>query len=106
MKQQTLYKYTFNDGTVYTSVLPKDIFIDRLARLDTLRVLTECYLGEASYGDSICRKAINAYNKYDNFTGIIRLSFGEKDWLAYLLESDMLDDNERDIIEFYSGTHW
>ena len=101
MKQQTLYKYTFQDGTTYTSTLSKDTFMQRLRRLDTLRVLTEGYIGTRDYGETICKKAIAAYNKTDHFTGIIRLSFGEKDWLGYLLESDMIDDEDEAVINFY-----
>lgn len=95
-----MFKYTFSNGEVVTSRLPKDELIKRMKRLDTLRVLTEQH--ECAEGRSICRKALQAYNKLDDFTGIIRLTFLEKDWLAYMLEDDRyLDDDDREAIRFY-----
>lgn len=97
----TLYKYTFKDGTTYTSKLNRDEFIKRLNRLDTLRVLVEQH--ECDEGQSIYKKSIKAYNKFDNFTGIIRLTFTEKDWLGYKLESDFIDDEDVECIKYYIG---
>lgn len=94
-----MYKYTFSNGDVMTSKLPKDELMKRLKRLDRLRVLTEGY--EEGEGVTVCRKARNAYNKLTDFTGIIRLNTLEKDWLSYLLESDMLTDEDRETIKWY-----
>lgn len=95
----TLHQYRFSDGTLVTSYLPADELSRRMNRLDTLRVLTEQH--EDPHSKSICRKALAAYNKLDNFTGIIRLTFAEKDWLGYMLESDMLDSEAKECIRFY-----
>lgn len=92
-------KYTFKNGDIVYSNLNKEELIKRTKRLDVLRVLTEGF--EEGYGVSICNKARKAYNKVNNFTGIIRLSFSEKDWLGYLLESDMLSDEDREVIQYY-----
>jgi len=94
-----MYKYTFTNGDVITSSLSKDELLRRMNRLDTLRVLTEGY--DEGEGASICRKAWRAYNKTDNFTGIIRLTFNEKDFLGYMLESDMLTDEDRECLNWY-----
>lgn len=91
-------KYEFNDGHVYTSKLGKDELLKRMNRLDILRVLTEGY--EYGTGREICKKAIRAYNKEENFTGIIRLNLIEKDFLSYCLESDMTE-KEIETIKFY-----
>ena len=96
-----MFKYTFSNGDVVTSSLRKDELLKRMRRLDTLRVLTEQF--DCKEGRSICRKALQAYNKVNNFTGIIRLTFSEKDWLGYLLDSDMLDAEDRECIKFYTG---
>jgi hypothetical protein len=92
-------RYTFKDGTKVTSRLDSKEVIKRMNRLDTLRVLTEGYTdGE---GASICKKAWRAYNKLNDFTGIIRLNNLEKDFLGYMLESDMLDNEDREVINYY-----
>lgn len=92
-------EYTFSDGTIMTSKLPADEFIKRLRRLDTLRVLTEdC---ECPEGRSICEKARRAYNKMTDFTGIIRLTFSEKEWLGYMLESNNRTSEDIQVIKFY-----
>ena len=70
----------------------------RYERLDTLRVVTEGY--NSSEGLSICRKASKAEDM-EHFTGIIRLTFQEKDFLGYILEDEFLTDYERGVIEFY-----
>ena len=70
--------------------------MDRLNRLITI---TEPY--KDGPGQRICQKALRAYNKSDNFTGIVRLTFSEKDWLSYLLENDMLPKKDIDVINYY-----
>ncbi len=83
-----------------TSKLKKDEFLRRLNRLDTLRVMTEqC---ECVAGKSICQKALKAYNKTENFTGIIRLTQFEKEWLWYMTEGTSINEKRRKVIEFYT----
>lgn len=93
-------QYKFKNGDVMTSKLSAEELMKRLRRLDTLRVMTEqC---ECEEGQNISKKALRAYNKMNGFTGIIRLTFLEKDWLSYKLEDDFLDDEEREVIRFYT----
>lgn len=92
-------KYTFKDGTQVTSKLDGKEMLKRMRRLDTLRVLTEGY--EEGEGVNICKKACKAYNKLEGFTGVIRLTFSEKDFLGYMLESNMLDSEGRETINYY-----
>lgn len=92
-------KYTFKNGDVVTSELEAKELIKRMNRLDTLRVMTEQY--ECQEGKSICKKAINAYNKTKGFTGIIRLTSTEKDWLSYQLESSFITEEEIECVKFY-----
>lgn len=94
-----MYKYTFSDGHTTTSNLSRNEIAKRMDHLNTLIVITEQY--EDGPGQRICQKALNAYNKSDNFTGIIRLTFAEKDWLSYLLENDMLPKKDIDVINYY-----
>lgn len=91
--------YTFTDGSKVTSRLEGKEVIKRMNRLDTLRVLTEGYT--EGDGASICKKALKAYNKLEGFTGIIRLNNLEKDFLGYMLESDMLDNDDKEVINYY-----
>ena len=93
------YKYTFKNGNVKTSDLEKIELVKRMRRLDVLRVMTECH--DEGCGKSICNKALSAYDKSENFTGIIRLTVQEKDWLSYKLESDMLDEEDIEVVKFY-----
>mgnify|MGYP007121874924 CR=1 FL=1 len=93
-------KYTFANGDVMTSELSADELMKRLRRLDTLRVMTEQH--ECKEGRNICKKALNAYNKMNGFTGIIKLTFLEKDWLVYMLENGCITDEEIKVIEFYT----
>ena len=95
------YIYTFKDGHKCTSNLEKAELIKRMNRLDTLRVLTEGF--EDGEGRNICDKALRAYNKTENFTGIIRLSLLEKDFLGYMLDSDMNSEEDIEVIKFYMG---
>lgn len=92
-------RYTFSDGHTITSNLSAEEVMRRMNRLDVLRVITEGY--ESGPGYSIYRKALRAYNKTDNFTGVIHLTFAEKDWLSYLLENDMLRQEDIDTINYY-----
>ena len=94
-----MWKYTFKNGDVVTSELSTEELVKRMRRLDVLRVLTEQH--EEGEGRSICAKAWKAYNKTKGFTGIIRLTTLEKDWLSYKLESDMLDEEDIECIKFY-----
>ena len=93
------YTYIFADGHKITSKLNAQEVIKRMRRLDVLRVLTEQH--ECKEGQNICAKALNAYNKQDNFTGIIRLTTTEKDWLAYMLECGFLNTEDIECIRFY-----
>lgn len=92
-------RYTFNDGHQITSNLTIKEILKRMNRLDTLRVLTEGFTeGE---GRKICEKALKAYNKTENFTGIIRLTTLEKDFLGYMLESEFNTNEDIETINFY-----
>lgn len=91
--------FRFSNGDVVTTHLSQKLCLERMNRLDTLRVLTEQH--DCPEGRSITNKALRAYNKLDGFTGIIRLTNLEKDWLGYMLESDILDDEDRECINYY-----
>lgn len=92
-------RYTFTNGYQITSNLTANEVLERMNRLDWLRVLTEGY--EEGEGRSICEKAVKAYNKKDNFTGIIRLTVLEKDFLGYMLENEFNTDKDIEVIRFY-----
>lgn len=94
-------RYTFSDGHTITSKLDSKEVLKRMDRLDWLRVLTEGY--EEGEGKSICDKARKAYDKTDNFTGIIRLSLLEKDFLGYMLESTMNTPKDIEVLQYYLG---
>lgn len=94
-----MYRYTFRDGHTITSKLEKEEMLERMNRLDWLRVLTEGYT--YGVGAGICQKALRAYDKAENFTGIIRLTLEEKDFIGYMLESDMLTDRDIAVLEYY-----
>ena len=97
-----IYKYTFKNGDVVTSQLNKEELIKRTRRLDILRVLTEGY--EEGEGLNICKKALKAYNKVKDFTGIIRLTSTEKDFLNYILEeNEYITEEDKDVLKFYIG---
>ena len=93
-------KYTFSNGDVVRSDLNADELIKRMKRVDLLRVMTEGY--EYGEGLSIYNKALRAYNKVDNFTGIIRLTILEKDFIGYMRERSFLTDEEIEVINFYT----
>lgn len=90
--------YKFTNGDIITSKLEPEELINRMRRLDTLRVLTEGY--ESGEGSNICRKALKAYNNSNNFTGIIHLTSSEKDFLGYLFEG-MMTEEEKEVVTFY-----
>ena len=94
-----VFRYTFSDGHTITSRLERKEVKIRMERLDWLRVLTEGF--SSGEGKSIYKKALTAYNKEDNFTGIIRLSIHEKDFLGYMLEDNMLSVKDMEVINFY-----
>lgn len=99
-----MYKYEVKDkgiksGHIITSKLPLNEIEKRSRRLDLLRVMVEEH--ECKEGRSIYEKALRAYNKTNNFTGIIKLTFNEKEWLSYMLENEFLSDEDRDVIKFY-----
>lgn len=93
-------KYTFKDGTVVTTKLSVKEMVKRMDRLDTLRILTEGFTD--GVGRKICEKSLKAYNKLNGFTGIIRLTQIEKEFLDYMLEDKFLDDEDREVIKFYT----
>lgn len=93
-----MLRYRFTDGFECTSKLDQAELIKRMNRLDHLRVLTEEYTeGE---GKTICEKALRAYHKAENFTGIIHLTIHEKDFLGYLLEGERTKE-DIETIQFY-----
>lgn len=75
----------------------------RYHRLDTLRVLTEGY--EIGEGYSIYQKASRAENQPDEyFTGIIRLTNSEKEFLSYILdENPYLIEYDKEVLRYYIG---
>lgn len=93
-----MFSYTFIDGFKCTSKLEKPELMKRMKRLDNLRVMTEGFT--EGVGRDICDKALRAYNKVENFTGIIRLTGIEKDFLAYILEG-RTDEEDVETIQFY-----
>lgn len=101
-------KYKLSTGEIVTTKLSASEVLKRMNRLDNLRVLVEGYVfdkDDENYNNipnNIYNKAIRAWKNLDNFTGIIRLTFEEKDWLAYLLESDFIDDKDKEVITFYT----
>lgn len=93
-----MYKYISN-GVIITSQLEKEEILKRMRRLDMLRVLTEQY--DCEEMKNICKKASKAYDKINDFTGVIRLTNAEKDTLAYRLEDEFLNEEEKETIQFY-----
>lgn len=98
---RTMKKYTFKNGDIVTSRLSADELVKRMIRLNILRVLTEGY--EEGEGRVICNKAIRAYDKAEDFTGIIRLTSAEKEFLSYCLDSECLNKEEIECLRFYIG---
>jgi hypothetical protein len=94
-------KYTFNDGHQITSNLPAKEILKRMRRLDILRVLTE-EIEDETY-QNICKKAIKAYDKEDNFTGIIRLTGYEKEMLMIIREDNRyINEEDKEVLDFYT----
>ena len=96
------YRVTFKSGEVYTTDLDAKEMIKRMNRLDWLMVATEGYERDAIYYN-IYKKAEKAYNKYENFTGVVRLTDYEKDSLCYL-NPEFMKPEEREAIKFFMGT--
>lgn len=95
-----MFRYTFTNGETITSTLSKEKLVAYILRLDTLRVLVEGY-DEGSTGEKIRKKAVKAFNKVENFTGRIRLTSIEKDFLLTKLENDMITEEEKEVIKYY-----
>lgn len=95
-----MFRYTFTNGEIITSSLPKEKLVTYMSRLDILRVLVESY-DEGTIGEKIRKKVVNAFNKVENFTGRIRLTSTEKDFLLTLLENDMITEEEKEVIKYY-----
>lgn len=93
-----MFKITFKSGRVMETKLEVKEVIARLDRLYALVSICEAYEG---CGASICAKALKAAEKNNNFTGIIRLTSTEKEFLSYLLEGSMGDEN-RKVVDFYT----
>lgn len=97
-----MHTYRLNNGTVVTTNLTAQEMCKRATRLDSLRVITEGY--EEGVGRGICEKALRAYDKNEGFTGIIRLTAIEKDFLDYIYnENPFLTDWEIEALEYYLG---
>ena len=92
-------RYRFNDGHEIVTSLTINEVMKRMQRLDTLRVMMEGY--DEGEGCKIFQKALRAYDKED-FTGIIRLTATEKDFLTYKTEDPFLTDEEIEAIRFYT----
>lgn len=95
-----MIRIAFKDGHSITTKLSAEDVLKRMSRLSKLIVLTEGY--ETGAGLSIYNKAVNAYNKADNFTGVIRLTPAEKDFLSYKLESEYITAEKIKIIKHYA----
>ena len=94
------YTYTFNDGHKTTSDLPAEEVIKRMDKLSRLIVLLEGF-DEGSVFNDIYEKAVTVYNKKDNFTGRIRLTFTEKDNLGYLLDRKTNTEEDIKVLKYY-----
>ena len=95
-----MYKYTFNDGHQATSMLPGDEVNKRMKRLSHLIMLLEGF-DEGSVFNDIYKKAVRAYNKTDNFTGTIHLTFAEKDNLGYLVDRAINSPEDIAVLKYY-----
>lgn len=91
-------KYTLNNGKVIYSYLTPEQLNERYIRLDDLRILVEDFEGEPY--EPIYKKAVRALNA-NPFTGIIHLSFAERDALGYLLERDTLSSADVAVLNYY-----
>lgn len=95
-----MYRYTFDDGHQITSMLPANEVNKRMKRLAHFIMLLEGF-DEGSVFNNIYKKALRAYNKTDNFTGMIHLTFNEKDNLGYLLDRQMNTPEDEAILKYY-----
>lgn len=92
-----------SNGSQVTTKLSREEAVKRFNLLDSLIVLTEGY--QYGHGVTICQKAVKAYYKSNDFTGIIRLNNLEKEFLMYILDNDefgYLDDDDIECLKFYS----
>ena len=95
-----MIKVTFHKtNEVFTTELTLEEMLKRMDRLSWLMVLTEGY-EEGDY-KSIHDKAERAYNKQDNFTGIIRLNVNEKDCIGALMHDSMANDKDIEVLSHY-----
>ena len=92
-------RLTFSDGHQITTMLSTDEVLKRMSMLDWLRVATEGY--EDGIGVNIYKKALRAYDKTDNFTGVIRLNTLERDFLDYMYNEGMLHPKEKEAIKYF-----
>lgn len=83
----------------YCTKLSNEELKNRLSRLAKLICIFEEHTDEK--GSSICQKAVRAYNKTDNFTGIIKLTSLEKEFISYKLEEQFIDKEKIELIRFY-----
>ena len=95
-----MYRYTFNDGHQITSMLPMQEVNKRMTRLSQLIMLLEGF-DEGSVFNDIYKKALRAYDKTDNFTGTIHLTFTEKDNLGYLLDNEHNTPEDIAVLKYY-----
>lgn len=95
-----MYRYTFNDGHQITSMLPANEVNKRMKRLSHLIMLLEGF-DEGSVFNDIYKKAVRAYNKTDNFTGTIHLTFTEKDNLGYLVDREINSPEDIAVLKYY-----
>jgi hypothetical protein len=95
-----MYKYTFNDGHQITSMLPANEVNKRMKRLAHLIMLLEGF-DEGSVFNGIYKKAVRAYDKTDNFTGTIHLTFTEKDNLGYLVDREINTPEDTAVLKYY-----
>lgn len=94
-------KITFKNGEVFTTNLEVNEMVKRMNRLSWLIVSMEGRSENEDYY-RIYKKAVKAYNKKDNFTGIIRLTSYEKEMLDYL-DENMMPEKELEAIRFYKN---
>ena len=92
---------TFKSGEIFTTNLEPAEMMRRMNRLSLLIAAMEGRSENEDYY-RIYKKAVKAYNKKDNFTGIIRLTSYEKEMLDYL-DEDMMPEKELEAIRFYKS---
>lgn len=92
-------KITFTDGTYLITSISSDQVLQRLDRLSTLMDITKDAQDDVS--KSIFDKAKVAYDKVEDFTGVIRLTAAEKKHLKSIDESKLTEE-QSDVIHFYT----